>query len=70
MEMVVFAEVILVDNACNTPSNREYVSEYGADLVTAVHGGLKNQAGDDVEEAEARRSLAEFKADDKGAVTE
>jgi hypothetical protein len=64
------AELILVDNAYNTPHNRGLAGEYGADMVTSVNGGLKDPSGTGGGAAgEPGYSAADFATDGNGVVT-
>jgi hypothetical protein len=66
----VHAELILVDNAYNTLRNCGLAGEYGADMVTSVHGGLKDPSGTEGgTPGEARYTLADFATDEDGVVT-
>ncbi|MDR1037401.1 MAG: transposase, partial [Deltaproteobacteria bacterium] len=68
--MNVRVKFVLGDNARNTPENRGLVKAAGGELVTSVHGGLKDPAGEEEAEGEPRLTLKLFRTDERGAVTE
>ncbi|MDR1081635.1 MAG: hypothetical protein LBQ79_11935 [Deltaproteobacteria bacterium] len=64
-------ELIPVDNAYNTPNNRRLAGEYVADMVTAVHGGLKDPSRTEEGTAgEAKYTPVDFATSGDGGVTE
>jgi hypothetical protein len=69
-EMKVDVKYILVDNAYNTPHNRELAEAAGAELITSMHGGLKDPGGINNRGKGDAYTLADFLTDDQGAVTE
>jgi hypothetical protein len=64
-------ELILVDDAFNTPNNRGFAGEYGTDMITSVYGGLKDPSGiEGGTGGEAGYTLADFSTGGDGVVTE
>jgi hypothetical protein len=68
-KMNIHPEVILVDQGYNTAQNRALAAERGIELVSTVHGGLKDPAGLNMPGGEPRLTLADFSTDEAGAVT-
>jgi hypothetical protein len=62
----IYTKVLSAGNA-STPPNRKLDGECGAGMVTSMDGGLENPSGTMGRVVLARRSLGEFKTDDKGA---
>ncbi|MDR1081817.1 MAG: hypothetical protein LBQ79_12865 [Deltaproteobacteria bacterium] len=57
-------------SSTNTPHTCEIVAERGTDVVTSVHGGLKDPSGLNGTKDESAYTLADFRTDEAGAVTE